>query len=144
MIDTTVGVESVTWYATDMRDPRRITVTFQDALRSEHMGGEKLPAELELWGDSKVVPYSSMLVESPDKLDELAKAIEVAAQHWRHCIEECDCFTEDGHQAEHHHQEEDGVKIISFGGVDIPGLWIPDEEEEPEDPDDDNGYPPVG
>lgn len=134
MIEMTVGVENVTWYATDMRDNRRITITFQDDLRTEHMGDEKLPGELELWGDSKMVPYASMLVESPEKLDELAKAIEVAAQNWRHCIQECECFVGEGE--EHHHQEEGGVKIISLGGVDIPGLWTsgdPEEEDPPQD-----------
>lgn len=161
VIDTTVGVENVTWYHDDMRDNRRIVVTFQDGLRKDHLGGAKTHGEIEFWGDSQVVPYSSMRVDSPEQLDELAKAIEVAAQHWRHCIEECGCFTEDGPlpPGMAHAPEEGGVKIISFGGMDIPGLWTPGEEDEediheeepqedegppPDDDDDDDGYPPVG
>jgi hypothetical protein len=141
LIDTTVGVENVTWYRTDMRDKHRITITFQDDLRDVE-GAEKVEGEIEFFGDSDVVPYSHMGIESPEQLDDLAEAIRVAAQHWRHCIGECDCATEE------EEVDEPAIKILSFGGMDF-GLWTPgdepeghEEEDEPEtDPDEDNQAP---
>lgn len=123
MIDTTLGIENVTWYAKDQRDIRRISIVFQDALRTEHRGDDKVPGEIEFWGDSPTVPYSRMEIESPEDLDDLARAIKVAAQHWRHCIEECPCFQDEA-------EDEPGVQIISLGGFDLPGLWEPREDEE--------------
>lgn len=132
MIDTTVGVESVTWYQRDQTDRRRIQITFQDALRKGFLGGEKLPGELELYGDAKEALLGRMSIDSPEDLDQLAKAIEVAAQHWRHCIEECGCFKEGGPMPDV--SEDEGIKIISFGDFDF------DEEELPEDPGEDEDY----
>lgn len=119
-----------------MRDKRRMALTFQDSLRTEQPGHEKVEGELEVWGDSNPVPYTRMMVESPEQLDELAQAIIVAAQHWRHCIEECGCFEEEDPGTD----PRGGIKIISFGGESIAGLWTgaePEgyEDEEPEDPD---------
>lgn len=94
MIDTSVGIESVTWYQRDQQDRRRIQITFQDELRKDFVGGEKLPGELELYGDSSEAPLGRMSLDSPESLDQLARAIEIAAQHWRHCIEECECSKE--------------------------------------------------
>lgn len=141
LIDTTLGVENVTWYRTDMRDKHRIVVTFQDELRTDHPGEERIEGEIEMWGDSAVVPYSRLGIDSPEVLEELIEALQVAVGHWRHCIEECDCYTEDEEAP-----SDTGVKILSFGGMDF-GLWTPGEEgheddDEPEtDPDEDNQAP---
>lgn len=121
MIDTTVGIENVTWFATDQKDRRRIVFTFQDELRKGFLGGEKLPGEIELYADSKEAPYARMSVDSPELLDQLAKACEIAAQHWRHCIEACDCFNEDN-PPKSHKDDGDGVKVISFGPLSMESL----------------------
>lgn len=126
MIDTTVGIESVTWYQTDSTDNRRIQITFQDELRRGFLGGEKLPGEIELFGDDRTYSVGRMSVDSPEALDQLARAIIVAAQHWRHCIEECDCFK--GDQSEDDGDE--GMKIISFGGTHFEDLFGPQESED--------------
>lgn len=133
VIDTTVGIESVTWYQTDPIDRRRIQVTFQDELRKDFIGGERLPGEIELFGDDRTYPVGRMSVDSPEVLDQLARAITVAAQHWRHCIEECDCF-----KSELPAEEDEGMKIISFGGMNFEDLYFEDlygqREDEDEDP----------
>lgn len=129
MIDTTVGIESVTWYQTDPTDNRRIQITFQDELRTSFIGGGKLPGEIELFGDDRTNPVGRMSVDSPEALDQLVRAITVAAQHWRHCIEECDCFKGDLPA-----EEAEGMKIISFGGMNFEDLFghREDEDEDPE------------
>lgn len=130
MIDTTVGIESVTWYQRDQNDRRRVQITFQDELRKDFIGGEKLPGEIELYGDSTDAPLGRMSIDSPQALDQLAKAIEIAAQHWRHCIQECQCFQED----ESGQPNSEDVKVISFGDFNLADLF-PEEEDE-EEPDD--------
>lgn len=130
MIDTSVGIESVTWYQTDGADRRRIHVAFQDELHKEALGGTgKLPGEIELFGDDPDHSLGRMSLDSPDSLDQLARAITVAAQHWRHCIEECDCFKGE--------PEEEGPKILSFGNMSFDSLFgvsEPDDDEEDDDP----------
>ena len=126
MIDTTVGIESVTWYQRDQNDRRRVQITFQDALRKDFIGGEKLPGEIELYGDSTDAPLGRMSVDSPEALDQLAKAIEVAAQHWRHCIQECPCFQEDSSDQ----ADPSGVKVISFEDIRLADLFSDEEDEE--------------
>lgn len=120
MIDTTVGIESIIWYQRDQADRRRIQITFQDELRKNFIGGEKLPGEIELYGDSSEAPIGRMSVDSPERLDQLAKAIEIAAQHWRHCIQECDCFKVSGTSEAHRAAGEILGSAISFSDFKIP------------------------
>lgn len=119
MIDTTVGIESVTWYQNDQKDVRRVQVTFQDELRKGFTGGEKLPGEIELFGDSSEAPLGRMSIDSPESLDQLARAIEIAAQHWRHCIEECEC----------HEHNEPGDRE-PFEGISLGDIFPEESEEE--------------
>lgn len=99
-IESTEGVEQLTWYRDGRESPARIKVTYPNrrielsAEQAEIMGEEEgalSPGTVEMSG-GRNDSYGIMGIRSPEELFEIAESLALAANFWRHEIMECECF----------------------------------------------------
>lgn len=135
-IDTSAGVENVTWYQDNIEGARRVVVTFPDEEVGDPKGayGGKAKGMVEMFDPQTQYPMGRLMVDTPTNLEEMAEALMVAARHWKHCIQECDC-----HEQGTDH-EPDGVMIMDLS--DLLGATLfpveaeiaPEHEDHPTEP----------
>lgn len=137
--EATEQVELPTIYLGDKSDPRRIRVIFPDSPMAdsipdpvlqaiqEIMPGlsdlPKEPALLEVFG---VDQHAEIAIDSPEQLEEIARALHTAVLEWRHCLKECDCYDESGESIDEAQEEMKETTIMS---IPLSDLFTPTEPE---------------
>lgn len=105
--EPTEGVETPTLYLGDVDDPRRIRLTFSDspineaipdnileAIKETMPGLEEIPQEPALLEVFSIDQHMEMAIESPEQLEEIARALNLMALEWKHCLKQCSCYDE--------------------------------------------------